>query len=199
MATASTIRIEETTDASDCQVVQRYLAGDERAFDELVRRYQGRLLRFVHRMIGDLERSEDLVQEAFVRVFQHVHRFDQSKKFSTWVYTIARNLARSELRNSSNRVEVLCQNFAEEDDPMEWADPSPGPDELYRKRRLRETVEDAVAMLPEKYRAVFVLRELEGRSYEEIAEIADCPVGSVKSTLNRARQHFAQVVAPMVD
>lgn len=199
MATASTIRIEETARTSDCQVVQRYLAGDERAFDELVRRYQGRLLRFVNRMIGDLERSEDLVQEAFVRVFQHVHRFDQSKKFSTWVYAIARNLARSELRKRQNRREVLCQTFAEDDDPTEWADPHPGPDELDRKRRLRETVEDAVARLPERYRTIFVLREMEGRSYEEIAEIADCPVGTVKSTLNRARQHFAQVVAPMID
>lgn len=202
MATAGTIRIEDTAKTSDCEVVQRYLAGDERAFDELVRRYQGRLLRFVNRMIGDLERAEDLVQEAFVRVFQNVHRFDQSKRFSTWVYTIARNLARSELRKRAYNKEVLFQALESPDDegpPLEWADPSPGPDELYRKRRLQETVEDAVAMLPEEYRSIFVLRELEGRSYDEIAEIMDCPRGSVSSGLNRARQHFAQIVAPMID
>lgn len=202
MATANTIRIQETAAPNDCQVVQRFLAGDERAFNELVGRYQGRLLRFVNRMIGDWERSEDLVQEVFVRVFRSIQAFDQSRKFSTWVYAIARNVARTELRRRSTSREVLFQTLEGDDDsgpPLDWSDPSPGPDELYRKRHLQATVEEAVEMLPERYRAVFVLREMEERSYEEIAEITCLNVGTVKSRLNRARQHFAEVVAPMID
>jgi RNA polymerase sigma-70 factor (ECF subfamily) len=88
---------------SDSEVVSAYLAGDRRAFDVLVDRYQRRLLNFVYRTIGDRERAEDLVQEVFIRVHRHLHRFDQSKKFSTWIYTIASNLAKNELRNRSRR------------------------------------------------------------------------------------------------
>ena len=86
---------------SDSEVVQASLDGDSRAFDELVHRYDQRLLNFVYRTIGDRERAQDLIQETFVRVYRHLHRFDQSKKFSTWIYTIASNLAKNELRNRS--------------------------------------------------------------------------------------------------
>ena len=202
MATATTVRMEDAAAVNDCEVVRRFMAGDERAFDELVRRYQRRLLGFVVRMLEDQEQSEDVVQEAFVRVFRNIHRFDQSKKFSTWIYAIARNLARNELRKRSRCREVTFRTLAGDDDqgrPLEWADPEPGPDELFRRRGLRGRVEEAVALLPERHRVVFVLRELEGRSYGEIAAISGCKVGTVKSRLNRAREHFAQVVAPMID
>ncbi|HEY4671258.1 MAG TPA: sigma-70 family RNA polymerase sigma factor, partial [Gemmatimonadaceae bacterium] len=85
----------------DSAVVTEFLGGEERAFSELVTRYQTRLLNFVYRTIGDREKAEDLVQEVFIRVYCHLHRFDRSKKFSTWVYTIASNLAKNELRNRS--------------------------------------------------------------------------------------------------
>ncbi len=186
----------------DSQVVQQFLDGDERAFTELVRRYQTRLLNFVTRMIGDREQAEDVVQEAFVRVFRHIHRFDQSRKFSTWVYTIAGNLARNELRHRSRNPMVsfttLTQSWEGDQVDVEWEDPKTRPDDLYRKRFLREKVEEAVERLPANHRAVFVLRELEGKTYEEIAEIMDCSMGTVKSRLNRARNRFAQIIAPMV-
>src|SRR5437899_2383258 len=96
----------ETSSASDADLAASFLNGEERAFRELVERYQARLLNFVYRTIGDRERAEDLVQEVFIRVYRHIHRFDTSKKFSTWVYTIASNLAKNELRNRSrNRSE----------------------------------------------------------------------------------------------
>jgi hypothetical protein len=94
VATATSLRLAPDTTRSDSEVVAAYLAGDRRAFDMLVDRYQRRLLNFVYRTIGDRERGEDLVQEVFIRVHRHLHRFDQSKKFSTWIYTIASNLAR---------------------------------------------------------------------------------------------------------
>jgi RNA polymerase sigma-70 factor (ECF subfamily) len=187
-------------DADDADVVGAFLAGDERAFDELVERYQTRLLNFVYRTIGDREKAEDLVQEVFIRVSRHLHRFDRSKKFSTWVYTIASNLAKNELRNRSRNPLVLFQtikrNWEDEDRPLQFEDPSSRPDDLYRKRHLRELVEESVARLPEHHRQVFVLRELEGKSYEEIAEITACNLGTVKSRLNRARTSFADIIAP---
>jgi RNA polymerase sigma-70 factor (ECF subfamily) len=208
MLAASTVtprspRLGPTTQ-SDSDVVAAYLAGDRRAFDVLVDRYQRRLLNFVFRTIGDRERAEDLVQEVFIRVHRHLHRFDQTKKFSTWIYTIASNLAKNELRNRSRNPLVLFQTISKRDGesdsrPLQFEDLRSRPDDLFHKRHLRELVEEAVAQLPEHHRIVFVLRELEGKTYEEIAEITDCNLGTVKSRLNRARNRFAQIIAPLVD
>ena len=187
----------------DSGVVAAFLGGDERAFQELVERYQTRLLNFIYRTIGDRERAEDLVQEVFIRVYRHLHRFDTSKKFSTWAYTIASNLAKNELRNRSRNPLVLFQtitkNWQDEDRPLQFEDSTTRPDDLYRKRHLRQLVERATAQLPEHHREVFVLRELEGKSYEEIAEITSCNLGTVKSRLNRARNSFAEIIAPWLE
>ena len=188
---------------SDSEVVQASLDGDLRAFGEIVSRYDQRLLNFVYRTIGDRERAQDLVQETFVRVYRHLQRFDQTKKFSTWIYTIASNLAKNELRNRSRNPLVLFQtiqkNWDADHRPLEWEDTQYKPDDLFRKRHLREKVEEAVSHLPEHHRIVFVLRELEGKTYEEISEITDCNLGTVKSRLNRARARFAQIMGPYVD
>lgn len=183
---------------TDSELAAEFLAGEPRAFDELVARYQDRLLNFIYRTIGDRDRAEDLVQETFVRVYRHLHRFDQTKKFSTWIYTISGNLAKNELRNRSRNPLVLFQaikkNWDTDHRPLEWEDNSYRPDDLFRKRHLKETVEWAVAKLPEHHRMVFVLRELQGKTYEEIAEITGVNLGTVKSRLNRARNNFAQII-----
>jgi RNA polymerase sigma-70 factor (ECF subfamily) len=187
----------------DSGLVAAFLAGEKRAFTELADRYHGRLLNFVYRMTGDRERAEDLVQETFIRVYRHLHRFDQSKKFSTWVYTIASNLAKNELRNRSRNplvlFQVLKKSWDADQRPLEWEDNTYRPDDLFRKRHLRQMVEQAVGELPEHHRTVFMLREMEGKTYEEIAEITGCNLGTVKSRLNRARNNFAQVISPLLD
>jgi RNA polymerase sigma-70 factor (ECF subfamily) len=187
---------------ADSELVARFLAGNSLAFPELVSRYQSRLLNFIYRTIGDRDRAEDLVQETFIRVYRHLHRFDQTKKFSTWIYTIASNLAKNELRNRSRNPLVLFQtikkNWEADHRPLQWEDPHYKPDDLFRKRHLRDMVEKAVEQLPEHHRAVFVLREMEGKTYEEISEITGVNLGTVKSRLNRARNNFAQIIAPML-
>ena len=194
---------EQLRSLEDSAVVSAFLAGEERAFEELVDRYQTRLLNFIYRTTGDRERAEDLVQEVFIRVYRHLHRFDRSKKFSTWIYTIASNLAKNELRNRSRNPLVLFQtikrNWQDEDRPLQFEDPASRPDDLFRKRHLREMVENSVQKLPPHHRQVFVLRELEGKSYEEIAEITSCNLGTVKSRLNRARNAFASIIAPHLE
>ena len=193
---------EALHELDDGQVVMRHLAGEPQAFGTLVDRYQTRLLNFVNRTIGARERAEDLVQEVFIRVFRHLHRFDQTKKFSTWIYTIASNLAKNELRNRSRNPLVLFQtikrNWEADHRPLQFEDPHHRPDDLYRQRQLRELVQWAVGQLPEHHREVFVLRELEGKSYQEIAEITGCNLGTVKSRLNRARNSFAQLIGPIL-
>ena len=187
----------------DAELVRVFLGGDERSFREIVTRYQARLLNFIYRTIGDRERAEDLVQEVFIRVYRHLARFDQTKKFSTWIYTIASNLAKNELRNRSRNplvlFQALTQGWDDEERPLEFEDPDARPDDQFRKRHLRELIDKFVADLPPHHREVFVLRELEGKSYEEIAEITSCNLGTVKSRLNRARTSFAALIGPSLD
>lgn len=195
--------VERSSSLRDEELIALFLQGERSRFRELVERYDQKLLNFINRLIGDRERSEDLVQETFIRVYKHLDRFDQDKKFSTWVYTIAGNLAKNELRNRARNPIVLLENLIQEWDEdhrsLEFADNSKKPDDLFMKRHLREVVEKAVEKLPTHHRLVFVLREAEGKSYEEIAEITGCSLGTVKSRLNRARNNFAAIVAPMLD
>jgi len=196
-ALAHAPKLEAPADTND--LIAAHLAGDERAFTRLVARYQPRLVNFVARMIQDRDRAEDLVQEAFLRVYRHLDRFDQRRKFSTWVYTIASNLARNELRNRKRSPLVLYQSLESADPagtPVEFEDPGTRPDTLYHRRRLRELVDSAVDRLGESHRTVFVMRELEGKSYEEIAAATHTHLGTVKSRLNRARSAFASEIQP---
>jgi len=202
LQSAVPVRKAELQTLDDNQLVTAFLAGASLAFDVLVERYQTRLLNFVYRTVGDRERAEDLVQEAFIRVHRHLGRFDQSKKFSTWIYTIASNLAKNELRNRSRNplvyFQTMTSGWEDEDRPLEFEDTTARPDDAFERRHLRELVDAAVRRLPAHHRQVFVLRELEGRSYEEIAEMTNCNLGTVKSRLNRARSAFSELMAPVI-
>jgi len=195
---------EEALDMlSDEELVTAHLHGRIGAFEDLYDRYRDRLVHFVARKTGDGDQAQDLVQEAFIRVTRHLHRFDTSKKFSTWVYTIASNLSKNELRNRSRSPLVLFQrltnNWDDDHRPLQFEDCRMRPDDLYRKRFLKRLVEDTVRELPEHHRLVFQLRELEGKSYEEISEITGVNLGTVKSRLHRARNSFAQRIEPFLN
>ncbi len=193
----------ELDELSDEELVTAHLEGRPGAFQELFDRYKDRLVHFITRKTGDGDRAQDLVQEAFIRVTRHLHRFDTSKKFSTWVYTIASNLSKNELRNRSRSPLVLFQkltsNWDDDHRPLQFEDVSMQPDDLYRKRFLQRLVEDTVEELPEHHRLVFRLRELEGKSYEEISEITGVNLGTVKSRLHRARNSFAQRIEHLLN
>ncbi|MGM0668386.1 MAG: sigma-70 family RNA polymerase sigma factor [Gemmatimonadota bacterium] len=190
-------------DLTDEELVTAHLQGRPGAFQRLYDRYRDRLIHFIIRKTGDPDRAQDLVQEAFIRVTRHLHRFDTSKKFSTWVYTIASNLSKNELRNRSRSPLVLFQklqnSFEDDQRPLQFEDSSMRPDDMYRKRYLQQVVEETVEELPEHHRLVFRLRELEGKSYEEIADITGVNLGTVKSRLHRARSSFAQRIEPFLN
>jgi len=190
-------------DLTDEELVTAHLEGRPGTFRHLYNRYRDRLVHFIIRKTGDPDRAQDLVQEAFIRVTRHLHRFDTTKKFSTWVYTIASNLSKNELRNRSRSPLILFQKLEKswDDDhrPLQFEDSRMRPDDMFRRRYLRRIVEETVEDLPEHHRLVFRLRELEGKSYEEIADITGVNLGTVKSRLHRARNSFAQRIEPLLN
>ncbi len=185
-------------DMTDEELVAAYLAGREAAFRELYQRYEGRLGYFIRRRTGAHERVPDILQEVWVRVARHLHRFDGDRRFSTWVYTIAANLCKNELRNRSRNRLVPIRQLDSHDEgkasPVEFPDLRMAPDRLFQKRQLKELVEETVSQLPGHQQRVFRLRELSGRSYREVAEILDVNLGTVKSRLHRARAAFARSI-----
>ena len=180
--------------ASDHRLLEATLAGDEAAFAELVRRYRNQITNYVFRMTNDYETAVDLAQETFLRVFRAAERYQTTYAFSTYIYRIATNLAISELRRRKRRRLVSLTGFfggreggeaeAAELDP---ADACPLQDATLVDGERREAVARAIATLPEKYRAPLVLRDVEGKSYEDIAGILEMSEGTVKSRISRAR------------
>lgn len=199
--TPGALRLQEDLEVTD--LVRRHLGGDPVAFRELVQRYRTRLLRFVNGKIRDEERAEDLVQETFIRVSRHLHNFDTSRKFSTWVFTIALNLTKNELRARRRSLvvynEYSAANREEECPSLQFEDVSTRPDKVLADQTLSELVDSIIARLAPLYREVIVLREIEGRSYEEISGIAGCGLGAVKSRLHRARMSFVAMISPHLD
>ena len=177
--------------ASDHELLADIKDGDEAAFQEIVRRYRNPITNFVYRMLDDYERSVELAQETFIRVFTSASRYQANYSFSTYIYRIATNLAISELRRRKRRKFVsLFSPFADDNGDAVELDPpdlNPLQDESLIKDERRKAVARAITSLPEKYRAAIVLRDVEGLSYDRIAEVLKLSEGTVKSRINRAR------------
>ncbi|HWP44548.1 MAG TPA: sigma-70 family RNA polymerase sigma factor [Blastocatellia bacterium] len=177
--------------ANDHELLAAIRDGDEAAFQEIVRRYRNPITNFVFRMIDDYERSVELAQETFIRVYTSASRYQANYSFSTYIYRIATNLAISELRRRKRRKLVSLFSPFENDngEPVEIDPPDLNPlqDEAMIDDERRKAVARAITSLPEKYRAAIVLRDVEGLSYDRIAEVLKLSEGTVKSRINRAR------------
>lgn len=176
----------------DHSLLAATLTGDEAAFKELVRRYQNQITNYVYRMLDDYDRAVDLAQETFLRVYTSAERYQATYSFSTYIYRIAHNLAISELRQRKRRKLMQFPMFFSDKDndevEIEIEDQRQVlADDSMIAAEQREAVSKAIASLPEKYRAALVLCDIEEKSYEEISEVLDLPVGTVKSRINRAR------------
>jgi RNA polymerase sigma-70 factor (ECF subfamily) len=175
---------------SDEDLMSRVAEDDERAFSELVRRFQGRVTNLVSRVLNDRECSDDLAQEVFVRVFVHRRNYRRGSKFSTWLFTIAANLAKNEIRRRVRRRNWFSLDALQEmvsDSAIQLADPNEGQETGLERAQLQEAVARAIAAVPEKYRLALVLRDIEGMAYEEIGQVLGIPGGTVRSRINRAR------------
>lgn len=176
---------------SDHELLATIRDGDEAAFQEIVRRYRNPITNFVYRMLDDYERSVELAQETFIRVYTSAERYKANYSFSTYIYRIASNLAISELRQRKRRKLVsLFSPFTTDDGEAMEIDPPdkcPLPDESLIENERRKAVARAIGSLPHKYRAAILLRDIEGLSYDRIAQVLELSEGTVKSRINRAR------------
>jgi RNA polymerase sigma-70 factor (ECF subfamily) len=186
----------------DEALMENVVRGSEAAFATLVDRYRGRIINLVCRFISDRERAQEISQEVFLRVFVHRERYRPSGKFSTWIYTIAVNLAKNEIRRRVRARGVVSLDGLLEvtgDSSRFLSDHGPRPDRRVRQREIQEWVERAMARLPEKYREVIILRDLQQLAYEEIEEVLGIPGGTVRSRINRARAALQEQLGTLVE
>lgn len=182
---------KESDKLTDYKLIERIQNGDMVAFNTIVEKYKDRLMHVIVRMIQSQQEAEDIVQETFLRVYQHRQSFDFRHCFSTWIYTIALNLARNELRKRKRYkfLDIFDLQGKETEIAVEMEPPS----------NLPKAIETAMATLPEKYRMAFILRDVQEHPYEEVARIMNIPLGTVKSRVNRARSMLREKLKPRLE
>jgi RNA polymerase sigma-70 factor (ECF subfamily) len=193
---------------SDALLVERAVNGDTRAFEMLVIKYQRRVERLVARMVRDVDLVPDITQETFIRAYRALAQFRGDAQFYTWLYRIAVNTAKKQLLSMKNDPLVL-QSSLERDDGDETSAPdlalsmgatdSETPDAVLASKEIARAVNEAMDALPEELRLAVTLREIEGMSYEAIAQALDCPIGTVRSRIFRAREAISSRIKPMLD
>jgi RNA polymerase sigma-70 factor (ECF subfamily) len=186
---------------SDQQLVKRVQNGDKRAFDLLVLKYQHKILAIVGRYIKDNAEVYDVVQEAFIKAYRALPNFRGDSAFYTWLYRIAINTAKNHLVSRGRRPPASDIDVDEADhyDGSEGLRDIESPEGAMARDQLQTTLDKAIRDLPEDLRTALTLREMEGLSYEEIAEVMDCPVGTVRSRIFRAREAVDKAVRPLLD
>jgi RNA polymerase sigma-70 factor, ECF subfamily len=193
------------SELTDLQLVERTVAGDQRAFELLVIKYQRRIQRLIGRMVRDVDLVEDIAQETFLRAYRALHQFRGEAQFYTWLYRIAVNTAKKSL-GDLRRDPVISEGalrtsddedetYASQNEPTT----SETPYTVLAAKEIAAAVNAAVDALPEDLRQAVTLREIEGMSYEEIAELMNCPIGTVRSRIFRAREAISARVRPMLE
>jgi RNA polymerase sigma-70 factor (ECF subfamily) len=191
-----------TARESDQLLVERVQAGDRRAFDLLVAKYQRRLMRVVLRLVHDHAEAEDVVQETFIKAFRSLRHFRGQSAFYSWLYRIGINTAKSYLIRQGRRAPSSTGVGTEDAEVFDNADDLRDlntPELALESKQIAYSVNSAVEALPLQLKTVMVLREIEGMSYEEIAEVMACPIGTVRSRIFRAREIIAEKLRPMLD
>ncbi|AWI53283.1 RNA polymerase sigma factor RpoE [Aquabacterium olei] len=190
----------------DAALVERVQRGDQRAFEMLVVKYQRRIERLIARMVRDTDLVEDIAQETFIRAYRALPNFRGESAFYTWLYRIAVNTAKKAiigLQRDPVMTESALASLDEEDADgsrveNELSD-GETPESVMASRQVAEAVNEAIESLSEDLRQAIVLREIEGLSYDEIAELMNCPIGTVRSRIFRARETIAQRLRPLLD
>lgn len=186
---------------ADRELVQRAQQGDNRAFDALVRKYQHKIVKLVSRYLRDPHESLDVAQDAFLKAYRALANFRGDSAFYTWLYRIAINTAKNHLVAQGRRPpdEDVDAQEAEQYDGQSGLKEYATPEHMLLKDEIEQTVFQAIEELPEDLRTAITLRELEGMSYEEIAQTMDCPVGTVRSRIFRAREAIDRKLRPLLD
>jgi RNA polymerase sigma-70 factor (ECF subfamily) len=191
---------------TDLMLVERTVAGDQRAFELLVLKYQRRIERLIGRMVRDQDLVEDIAQETFIRAYRALAQFRGEAQFYTWLYRIAVNTAKKalvDLKRDPLVTEAAMRGGADEDDETSGMEneltSAETPETVLAAKEIAATVNSAMEALPEELRQAVTLREIEGLSYEEIAEVMNCPIGTVRSRIFRAREAISAKVKPLLE
>lgn len=190
---------------SDQMLVERIVAGDQAAFELLVIKYQRRVERLIGRMVRDVDLVEDIAQETFIRAYRALPKFRGEAQFYTWLYRIAVNTAKKfllELKHDPTVSQTTLQGNAEEDETFQpRSEPSSEetPESVLAAKEIGRAVNAALDALPDDLRQAITLREMDGLSYEDIAEVMNCPIGTVRSRIFRAREAVSAKIKPMLE
>ena len=186
---------------SDEELMLLFQRDVQAAFDILVERFQDPLMNFIFRFTGSMDDAADVLQDTFVRVYKKKHLYRTIAKVSTWIYTIAGNLAKSELRRGHRKytTRLVRQKDDNEEYTLPLHDDDPLPDRTANSSIVYDRIQDALKQLPEVFREAVILRDIQELSYEEIAEIIDMPIGTVKSRISRGRLQLQDLLKDIYD
>ena len=204
-ASAFTAASPLASNDSDLQLVERTVAGDQRAYELLVIKYQRRIERLIGRMVRDTDLVQDIAQETFIRAYRALHQFRGEAQFYTWLYRIAVNTAKKALMDLKRNPVIYEGALRSSDDEDETSyfgrEPTSEetPETVLAAKEIAEAVNAAMQALPEDLRQAVTLREIEGLSYEEIATAMECPIGTVRSRIFRAREAISARVRPLLE
>jgi RNA polymerase sigma-70 factor (ECF subfamily) len=188
--------VDESSDVESVRLMLRVKEGDVRAFERLVELHQRTIIGTVARMLNSVDDAHDVAQQVFIRIWRSAPRYEPSAKFTTWMFTITRNLVFNELRKRNRRKEVSIEQENEDEPPKQYASlTSPAPDEISQQTELENALDHAISMLPEKQRLAVVMRRYEDMPYEQICEVLGMSLPAVKSLLFRARAELRKHLA----
>ena len=172
---------------SDEELIKSFQNGDQRAYIELVNRYKDKLTNFVYQFLGDIEQAEDVVQDTMLKLYEKKHYYKEIAKFSTWIYTIARNLANTELRKRKRRKITYLSHMSNEERQYDLPAIQDDVDQDLQNNYINNRIQFAIKQLPDHFRTVIILRDIQDLSYDDVSKIVGVPLGTIKSRINRAR------------
>ena len=190
---SNTIALKNIQTLTDVELIAKAIGGREDGFEELVRRYQRPITNYVFRMLNDYESSLDVTQEVFIKVYNSLEKYSSEYKFSTWLYRIAHNAAIDHIRRRANNEQSIETENNDGVYQIQIESPNPTPEQDRERSEWRTEIETVVKCLPSVYRELILLRHAQDLSYDEIAEVTNLPLGTVKNRLFRAREMMREI------
>ena len=194
------VEVKKSNKDKDLILVRRAKRGDYKAFDLLVLKYQSRIIGLAMKFVKDIQIAEDVTQESFIKAYKSLESFREESAFYTWLYRIASNTSKNYLISKKRKNELLeSEVFSSKEIDIFDIPGGSSPEEILQANNLREVIFESLSNLPEDIRTAVSLREFEGLSYEEISEVLDCPIGTVRSRIFRGREIIQEKISPLLN